>query len=66
MVPMPVLKPREDEDNSPGVTEIQLGGLNTTDSRFSGNEYKGYTGCLSSECYVKSSRYEKQKSVENR
>ncbi|XP_068984202.1 axotactin isoform X5 [Bombus flavifrons] len=47
MVPMPVLKPREDEDNSPGVTEIQLGGLNTTDSRFSGNEYKGYTGCLS-------------------
>ncbi|XP_020291708.1 uncharacterized protein LOC109858643 isoform X3 [Pseudomyrmex gracilis] len=33
------------EDDSSGATEIQLGGLNTTDSRFSA--YKGYTGCLS-------------------
>ncbi|XP_076293920.1 axotactin isoform X4 [Lasioglossum baleicum] len=33
------------KDGSPGTTEIQLGGLNTTDSRFNG--YKGYTGCLS-------------------
>ncbi|CAD6222700.1 GSCOCG00001098001-RA-CDS, partial [Cotesia congregata] len=34
-----------EEDESPGSTEIQLGGLNTTDPRFTA--YKGYTGCLS-------------------
>ncbi|XP_011062628.1 PREDICTED: uncharacterized protein LOC105150935 isoform X2 [Acromyrmex echinatior] len=34
-----------DENETPGATEIQLGGLNTTDSRFIA--YKGYTGCLS-------------------
>ncbi|XP_061934180.1 axotactin isoform X2 [Apis cerana] len=43
LLPIPALTLGEDE--SPGVTEIQLGGLNTTDSRFSA--YKGYTGCLS-------------------
>ncbi|XP_071631062.1 axotactin isoform X1 [Temnothorax longispinosus] len=37
--------PIPDEDEPPGATEIQLGGLNTTDSRFIA--YKGYTGCLS-------------------
>ncbi|KAG7199173.1 hypothetical protein KM043_018052 [Ampulex compressa] len=42
--PIPVLS-LTDEDESPGATEIQLGGLNTTDSRFTA--YKGYTGCLS-------------------
>ncbi|XP_068991293.1 axotactin isoform X2 [Neodiprion pinetum] len=32
-------------DNPGGANEIQLGGLNTTDPRFTA--YKGYTGCLS-------------------
>ncbi|XP_023288585.1 uncharacterized protein LOC105702087 isoform X3 [Orussus abietinus] len=32
-------------DEAPSSTEIQLGGLNTTDPRFAA--YKGYTGCLS-------------------
>ncbi|XP_034947629.1 uncharacterized protein axo isoform X3 [Chelonus insularis] len=51
LLPIPVLSIGEDDDNnpeeeeSPGATEIQLGGLNTTDHRFSA--YKGYTGCLS-------------------
>ncbi|KAH0947033.1 hypothetical protein HN011_011048 [Eciton burchellii] len=44
LLPIPVLS-LGDEDETPGATEIQLGGLNTTDSRFSA--YKGYTGCLS-------------------
>ncbi|KAL6267300.1 hypothetical protein P5V15_000375 [Pogonomyrmex californicus] len=34
-----------DGDKTLGATEIQLGGLNTTDPRFIA--YKGYTGCLS-------------------
>lgn len=46
LLPIPVLSLGEEEE-TPGATEIQLGGLNTTDSRFS--VYKGYTGCLSSE-----------------
>ena len=50
LLPIPVLNLGDDEDESPGVTEIQLGGLNTSDSRFSA--YKGYTGCLSSEWRV--------------
>ncbi|XP_078037835.1 axotactin isoform X3 [Augochlora pura] len=45
LVPESVLKLGDGEDESLGVTEIQLGGLNTTDSRF--REFKGYTGCLS-------------------
>lgn len=50
--PLPVLSSGDDDDNkenddSPGVTEIQIGGLNTSDPRFS--PYKSYTGCLSSE-----------------
>ncbi|XP_054010522.1 axotactin isoform X1 [Hylaeus anthracinus] len=45
LLPIPVLNLGDDEDDTPGVTEIQLGGLNTSDSRFS--VYKGYTGCLS-------------------
>ncbi|KAK2576796.1 hypothetical protein KPH14_005433 [Odynerus spinipes] len=44
LLPIPVLSVG-DYDDSPGSTEIQLGGLNTTDSRFAA--YKGYTGCLS-------------------
>lgn len=36
----------EETEEEPGTTEIQLGGLNTTDKRFSA--YKGYVGCLSS------------------
>lgn len=36
----------EDEEG-PETNEIQIGGLNTTDFRFSA--YKGFTGCLSSE-----------------
>ncbi|XP_066589237.1 axotactin isoform X2 [Prorops nasuta] len=44
LLPIPVLS-LADNDESPGTTEIQLGGLNTTDQRFSA--YKGYTGCLS-------------------
>ncbi|XP_051168302.1 axotactin isoform X3 [Leptopilina boulardi] len=48
--PLPVLSSGDDDDNkenddSPGVTEIQIGGLNTSDPRFS--PYKSYTGCLS-------------------
>ncbi|KAL6432320.1 hypothetical protein ACFW04_006749 [Cataglyphis niger] len=45
LIPLPGLPIRADEDETPGATEIQLGGLNTTDSRFIA--YKGYTGCLS-------------------
>lgn len=45
LLPIPILS-LGDEDETPGSTEIQLGGLNTTDPRFSA--YKGYTGCLSS------------------
>ncbi|XP_070161530.1 axotactin isoform X6 [Polyergus mexicanus] len=45
LIPLPGLPIRADEDETPGATEIQLGGLNTTDSRFVA--YKGYTGCLS-------------------
>ncbi|XP_074101561.1 axotactin isoform X2 [Cotesia typhae] len=52
LLPIPVLSINDDdndnhqeEDESPGSTEIQLGGLNTTDPRFTA--YKGYTGCLS-------------------
>ncbi|XP_011690893.1 PREDICTED: uncharacterized protein LOC105451879 isoform X4 [Wasmannia auropunctata] len=44
LLPIPGI-PMQDEDETPGATEIQLGGLNTTDSRFTA--YKGYTGCLS-------------------
>ncbi|XP_014478317.1 PREDICTED: uncharacterized protein LOC106746323 isoform X2 [Dinoponera quadriceps] len=44
LLPIPILS-LGDEDETPGATEIQLGGLNTTDPRFSA--YKGYTGCLS-------------------
>ncbi|KYN20205.1 Neurexin-4 [Trachymyrmex cornetzi] len=44
LLPIPGI-PIPDEDETPGTTEIQLGGLNTTDSRFIA--YKGYTGCLS-------------------
>ncbi|XP_018305269.1 uncharacterized protein axo isoform X4 [Mycetomoellerius zeteki] len=44
LLPIPRI-PIPDEDETPGSTEIQLGGLNTTDSRFIA--YKGYTGCLS-------------------
>lgn len=47
LLPIPILS-LGDEDETPGATEIQLGGLNTTDPRF--GAYKGYTGCLSSEC----------------
>lgn len=46
LLPIPILS-LGDEEETPGATEIQLGGLNTTDPRFSA--YKGYTGCLSSE-----------------
>ncbi|XP_011501704.1 PREDICTED: uncharacterized protein LOC105365286 [Ceratosolen solmsi marchali] len=52
LMPIPALSLGEDEDDEddddddgPGTTEIQLGGLNTTDKRF--RAYKGYTGCLS-------------------
>lgn len=52
-MPIPALNSGDDEDDEgdedddgPGATEIQLGGLNTTDKRF--RAYKGYTGCLSS------------------
>ena len=52
-MPIPALNSGDEEDEEsiddnedPGVTEIQLGGLNTTDKRF--RAYKGYTGCLSS------------------
>ncbi|XP_043284971.1 uncharacterized protein axo isoform X2 [Venturia canescens] len=49
LLPIPVLNIGDDDDEeeteSLGATEIQLGGLNTTDQRFSA--YKGYTGCLS-------------------
>ncbi|KAK0082695.1 hypothetical protein PV325_009995 [Microctonus aethiopoides] len=52
LLPIPVLSISEDdnhddeeEEEHPGATEIQLGGLNTTDHRF--GAYKGYTGCLS-------------------
>ncbi|XP_012223178.1 axotactin isoform X2 [Linepithema humile] len=46
LLPIPLGAPiPADEDESLGATEIQLGGLNTTDPRFSA--YKGYTGCLS-------------------
>ena len=52
-MPIPALSLGDDEDDEenedddgPGATEIQLGGLNTTDKRF--RAYKGYTGCLSS------------------
>lgn len=57
LLPIPVLSINDDdngnhqeEDESPGATEIQLGGLNTTDHRFSA--YKGYTGCLSSKLNI--------------
>lgn len=57
LLPIPVLSTGDDDDDnehrnkeeeveSPGSTEIQLGGLNTTDPRFTA--YKGYTGCISS------------------
>ena len=42
----------EEDDEGPGSTEIQLGGLNTTDPRF--NAYKGFTGCLSSKYFISS------------
>ncbi|XP_008214115.1 uncharacterized protein LOC100115644 isoform X3 [Nasonia vitripennis] len=52
LMPIPALNSGDDEDDAgdedddgPGATEIQLGGLNTTDKRF--RAYKGYTGCLS-------------------
>ncbi|XP_023314023.1 uncharacterized protein LOC106648034 isoform X2 [Trichogramma pretiosum] len=52
LMPIPALNSGDDEDeegveddDGPGTTEIQLGGLNTTDKRF--RAYKGYTGCLS-------------------
>ncbi|KAJ8683559.1 hypothetical protein QAD02_019351 [Eretmocerus hayati] len=52
LMPLPSLRLGEDEDDAngdndegPGATEIQLGGLNTTDKRF--RAYNGYTGCLS-------------------
>ncbi|KAF7992308.1 hypothetical protein HCN44_001633 [Aphidius gifuensis] len=50
LLPIPVLNVGDDDSHAglgtiPGATEIQLGGLNTTDQRFSA--YKGYTGCLS-------------------
>ncbi|XP_043670095.1 neurexin-4 isoform X1 [Vespula pensylvanica] len=44
LLPIPILS-LGDYYDTPGSTEIQLGGLNTTDSRFAA--YKGYTGCLS-------------------
>lgn len=54
LLPIPMLTLGDDDvseskeaDDDPCAPEIQLGGLNTTDPRFSG--YKGYTGCLSSE-----------------
>ncbi|XP_048515012.1 uncharacterized protein LOC105689244 isoform X2 [Athalia rosae] len=47
LLPIPVLSLADDLDSTdnPGENEIQLGGLNTTDPRFTA--YKGYTGCLS-------------------
>lgn len=56
LMPIPALSVGDDEDDEngmdddgPGTTEIQLGGLNTTDKRF--RAYKGYIGCLSSEFF---------------
>ncbi|XP_015175861.1 PREDICTED: neurexin-2 isoform X5 [Polistes dominula] len=44
--PIPAINTgNQGDDYDPGSTEIQLGGLNTTDPRFLA--YKGYTGCLS-------------------
>ncbi|XP_014610839.1 PREDICTED: neurexin-2 isoform X1 [Polistes canadensis] len=46
LIPIPAINTgNQGDDYDPGSTEIQLGGLNTTDLRFSA--YKGYTGCLS-------------------
>ena len=48
LTPISFLSRSDVPEGDQGTNEVQVGGLNTSDSRFA--VYKNYKGCLSSKC----------------
>lgn len=48
LTPISFLSRSDAPEGDQGINEVQVGGLNTSDSRFA--VYKNYKGCLSSKC----------------
>lgn len=49
LTPISFLSRSDVPEGDQGTNEVQVGGLNTSDSRFA--VYKNYKGCLSSKCF---------------